>query len=233
MKKPFLVKMFGMSLLLLASMVMAQSGESKFEFSSDGRTVRAINPSSEVIAGRAVDRNLTTIAGNFSTYPYALYFSVWGNTIAQGGSNFPFQIWQAEAFTPAVNATVTEIDVSLGDQSGGSAGIEVGLYDDASGIPGNKIKSVHVSKLPRYGECCGVTTATFKGIPVKAGTQYWVLISTTTKDTDIYAWAFNSTDMRAHLAAYRCTGSQNYCGNNSGKWVAYQYVKNGFQVLGH
>ncbi|HEX8812992.1 MAG TPA: choice-of-anchor R domain-containing protein, partial [Terracidiphilus sp.] len=127
----------------------------------------------------------------------------------------------------------TEIDVSLGRQSSGSAGIEVGLYDDAAGVPGTKIKSVHVTQLPRYGECCGVTTATFKGIAVKAGTQYWVVISTTSKDIDIYAWAFNSSDMRPQLAAARCTGSSTYCGNNSGVWVPFQYVQNGFQVLGH
>jgi hypothetical protein len=234
-KNTFPVFVLCLVVLLIASTALVASSERRFEFSPDGRTVRALNPPTQITPARPVDPSLTTIAGNFSTYPYALYFSVWGNTIAQGGSNYPFQIWQAEAFTPAADANVSEIDVSLGRQSSGSAGIELGLYTDANGVPGTKIKSYHVSQLPQYGQCCGVSTALVKGsgIPVKAGTQYWVVVSTTAKDTDIYAWAFNSTDMRAQLAAYRCTGSSTYCGNNSGVWVAFQYVQNGFQVLGH
>ena len=39
--------------------------------------------------------------------------------------------------------------------------------------------------------------------------------------------------MRAHPAASWCLGSQTYCGNNSGKWVAFSYVQLGFAVLGH
>jgi hypothetical protein len=221
------------SLIVLVGTTQLAYSQNKFVFSKDLKTVRAENPPAHIIPAPAIDPNVTVIAGNFSTYPNALYFSIWGNTIDQGVDGYPFQIWQAEAFTPAADAVVTEIDTSLGRQSSGNAGIELGLYADANGVPGKKIKSYHVSQLPAYGQCCGVSTATDKsGISVKAGVQYWVVVSTTPKDVDVYAWAFNSSDMTNHLGAERCTGSSTYCGTNSGKWVAYQYVQNGFQVLG-
>lgn len=220
--------------VLFASMALVASGETKFVFSRDLRTVTAVNPPSQVTPGPTNDSGSTVIAGNFSTYPYATYFSIWGNTIDQGVNGYPFLIWQAEAFTPAQDATVTEIQASVGNQSGGTAGIELGLYDDANGVPGTKIKSFHVTTPPPYGQCCGVSSATDKaGIPVKGGTQYWLVVSTTPKDVDIYAWAFNSTNMQSQLGAYYCKGQTEYCGSNSGKWVAYQYVQNGFQILGN
>ena len=233
MKKTIAISLSCLVLLAIASVALVASNQSKFEFSADGRTIRALNPPTQITPAPRFDPLAAAIAGNFSTYPNALYFSIWGNTIANGGANFPFQIWQAQAFTPAADANVSEIDVSLGRQSSGTAGIELGLYDDANGVPGTKIKSFHVTQLPQYGQCCGVTTALVKGsgIPVKGGTQYWVVVSTTPKDVDIYAWAFNSTDMTPQLGAYRCTGSSTYCGSTSGQWVAFQYVQNGFQVL--
>jgi hypothetical protein len=109
----------------------------------------------------------------------------------------------------------------------------VSLYNDAGGIPGTAIKSVHVTTLPTYGQCCHVATANITGgVPVTAGTQYWVVVSTTAQDTDIYAWAFNSTDMTARLGASWCLGSSTYCGSNSGVWVPISYVQLGFAVFG-
>lgn len=214
----------------------AAGGGNKFEFSADGRFVRATSPSTTKVPGPVEDAKLTTIFSNFSTYPEATYFSIWGNTIAQGGANFPFQTWVADAFTPTANANVTEIQVSAGRQGGGNAGFEIGLYADAGGIPGAVLKSVHLagSKLPSYGECCGVATAKFSGggIPVTAGTQYWVAVTTTAADTNIYAWAFNSTNMSPQLIAGWCSGAETYCGSNDGVWVSSEYVQHGFAVFG-
>jgi hypothetical protein len=212
----------------------AADGGNQYVISPDGRFVRATKAPSTITPTPKEDGNLKIIAGNFSRYPDATYFSIWGNTVAQGGSNYPFQTWVAVAFTPTADATITKIEVSAGRQGAGNAGFELSLYNDAGGIPGSPIKTAHVSTLPIYGECCDVAEASDPaGIPVNAGTQYWVVVSTTQQDTDIYAWAFNSTDMRAQLAASWCEGSSEYCGNNSGKWVAYQYVQLGFQVLGN
>jgi hypothetical protein len=232
-KKRIVLSVSCVALFMFASLALGASGENEFVFSQDGRFVRAAKMATQIVPAPQEDANLKTIAGNFSTYPNATYFSVWGNTIAQGGSNFPFQAWEAIAFTPKVNATVTKIETSAGRQGGGTAGFELGLWSDANGVPGKPIKSFHASKLPAYGQCCAVSVANDKaGIPVTAGTQYWVVVSTTPSDVDIYAWAFNSTDMRAKLSAFWCKGSTTYCGQNSGKWIAYNYVQLGFAVLG-
>jgi hypothetical protein len=220
--------------VLFASLNLAAADKNQFVFSPDGKYVRATQAPSHITPAPKEDAGLKIIAGNFSRYPDATYFSIWGNTVAQGGSNFPFQTWVAVAFTPAANATVTKLEVSAGRQGGGTAGFELGLYSDNNGVPGTLIKGVHVSNLPSYGECCAVAEANDPaGIPVTAGTQYWVVVSTTAEDTDIYAWAYNSTNMTAQLAASWCEGSSTYCGQDSGKWVPFQYVQLGFQVLGH
>jgi hypothetical protein len=207
-----------------------------YEFSPDGRFVRA-NSSAEIIPAAEPDAkdNVKTkkIFTNFSRYKLATYFSIWGNTIAQGGQNFPFQAWVGEAFTPTTDATVTKIETSAGRQSSGSHGFEISLYSDAAGVPGTVLQTVHVDNLPQYGQCCDVSTANFTtGVPVTAGTQYWVVVSTTSQDTDIYAWAFNSSNMSAQPAASWCKGASTYCGSNSGVWVPYSYVQLGFAVFG-
>ena len=219
-------------LIASASLFLLASGKSTFVFSPDGRFVGATETSSRTLVAPEGSSGLKTIAGNLSSYKDAKYFSVFGNTIAQGGSNYPFQEWLAEAFTPTADASVTKVEVSVGRLSG-TTGVEVALYSDAGGIPGTLIKSFHVSSLPTYGQCCALASATDKtGIPVRGGTQYWLVVSTTAKDTDLYAWAFNSTNMTPQLNAYWCEGSSTYCGTNSGKWVANSYVQWGYAVLG-
>jgi hypothetical protein len=212
---------------------LAFAADNNVVFSPDLKHVTATK-TSKATPARQEDKGLTIIAGNFSRYPLATYFSVFGNTIAQGGANFPFQVWEAMPFTPAANATITRVETSAGRQGGGNAGFELGIWNDANGVPGTPIASTHISNLPSYGECCAVSEANDPaGIPVVAGTQYWVVVSTNAEDTDIYAWAFNSSNMTATLAAEWCQGSTTYCGSNSGKWTAYQYVELGYQVLGH
>ena len=186
MKKIVVFSLACMALFACATLSVLASGKNKlsFEFSPDGRFVRVTNPSSEIIPAPDVKDNVQDnvktkkIFTNFSHYKLATYFSIWGNTIAQGGSNFPFQTWVAEAFTPAADATVTKIETSAGRQSSGSHGFEISLYSDASGVPGSVLQTVHVDSLPQYGECCDVSTANFMtGVPVTAGTQYWVVVS--------------------------------------------------------
>jgi hypothetical protein len=224
------------ALFACATFTVLASGKNKinYEFSADGRFVRATNPPATITPRPEPDVKSKKIFSNFSHDKLAVYFSIWGNTIAQGPPNFPFQTWVAEAFTPAANATVTKIETSAGRQGSGSSGFEISLYSDAGGIPGSVLQTSHVANLPQYGECCDVSTANFAtGVPVTAGTQYWVVVSTTSQDPDIYAWAFNSTNMTAQTAASWCSGSSTYCGSSSGVWVPYSYVQLGFEVFGH
>ncbi len=128
MKKKIAISVSCLAVVLLATMTLVASRENKYAFSSDLRTVTAMNPAAQITQAPAVDPNATTIAGNFSTYQYATYFSIFGNTIDQGVNGYPFLIWQGEAFTPTANATVTQLQVAVGDLNSGSTGIELGIW---------------------------------------------------------------------------------------------------------
>jgi len=215
-------------------MALVASGANKFAFSPDLRTVKANSAPTHVIPAVAEKSKGKAIAGNFSKDKNAVYFSVFGNTIDQGVNGFPFLIWQGNAFTPATSATATAISVGLGDLNSGHGSIQLSLYSDNAGVPGTALGTGTATNVQDYGTCCGATTATLSpGVALTAGTQYWVVVSTTAQDTDIYGWNFNTTNMNAELAAEFCQGSQTYCGNNSGVWVPYDYVQNAFQVLGN
>ena len=218
----------------MASLTLKASGNHNYDFTSDGKLVRVVNPSAATTPAPGVDSKFTLVAGNLSTYPLATFFSIFGNTIAQGGANFPFQTWVANPFTPTANANLVAIQVAVGRLGSGTSGFEVGLYNDASGVPGTLIKSVHIpgSKVPAYGQCCALDTASFSGVSVTAGTTYWVAVTTTASDVDIFGWNFNTTDMSALPSASWCSGSATYCGTNSGIWVPYSYTHLGFRVVG-
>ena len=208
-------------LALVGLAALALGPKTGYVFSDDGRTVTATR-GPQFVTPTVRDPSLKTIAGNLSDYPYGIFFCCFGNTIAEGGSNFPFQTWVAIPFTPSANVTVTRIEASVGAFGGITSGFELSLRADNSGLPGKVIKSFHIAKPPQYGACCTLDVGNDKtGIALTAGTQYWIAATTTSKDTNFLGgWAFNSTDMRSHPIASWCKGSSTYCGSNSGKWVA-------------
>lgn len=237
MKKTIAISVACLVIVLVASMALVASGANKFAFSPDLRTVKANHAPTHILP--AVTEKKTKAkpiagAGNFSKDKSAVYFSIFGNTIDQGVNGYPFLIWQGNAFTPTVSATATEISVGLGDLDSGHGSIQLSLYSDSNGIPGTELATGTATNVQDYGTCCGATTATLSsGVALTAGTQYWVVVSTTAQETDIYGWNFNTTNMSAEPAAEFCQGSSTYCGNNSGVWVPYVYVQNAFQVLGN
>ena len=67
------------------------------------------------------------------------------------------------------------------------------------------------------------------------GKQYWLVVSTNDKSHGTFfgAWAFNSTDMRGHPAAYWCKTTGSQCGSANGKWQAESSaLLPGYAVLG-
>jgi len=203
--------------------------------SSDGRQAIATKAPS-IITPRDVDSDaaLKTIAGNLSTYPFGTFFCCYGNTITGISSGLGFEVWLAIPFTPAADATVNKLETSVGFIEG-DKNFVLSLNNDASGVPGKAIKSFQVIAGNQFGSCCTLVTAhDAAGIPVKAGTQYWVVVSTNDKKHPTFfgAWAFNSTDMRSHPAASWCKTTGTQCGSNNGKWVAIQDLLPAFGVLG-
>jgi hypothetical protein len=136
------------------------------------------------------------IFSNIGTkYPKGEYFCCEGYTISGPTSDIGSTNWLAAAFTPAASATVTEVDVAVGYVTG-TNGITIGLYADAGGVPGTLLKSFTVSSLPTFGSCCALAVAKDKaGVPVTAGTQYWITLTTPGKESSTWdAWNLNTTD---------------------------------------
>lgn len=212
-------------LTLIAVVALAAAPGKNIIVSPDGRYMIALKgPSHITLPDPRLNAGLKTIGGNLSDYPYGIYFCCFGNTIAQGPPAFPFTTWVAVAFTPSADATVTKVEVPIGTYSTSDIDFVLSLDEDDNGVPGKSLKTWNAKAPNPYGDCCTLDVGSDSaGIPVKAGTLYWVAVTTNSKHDFFGGWPFNSTDMRAHLIASYCKGSSQYCGTtDNGKWVALQ-----------
>ena len=89
-------------------------------------------------------------------------------------------------FTPKGNHLVQAIQVAATYVSGTNQ-MGLLLMTDANGIPGKVLHTWELSNLPDFGSCCTLQTRVYEtGIPVNGGTQYWVVLRTTSSGTDTY-----------------------------------------------
>jgi hypothetical protein len=94
--------------------------------------------------------------------------------------------WVGIAFTPKADHLVQGIQVGATYVSGSN---EMALLLDAddNGVPGAMLHAWEISDLPEFGSCCVLQTRKYPtGVPVKAGTQYWVVLRTMPQGTDTY-----------------------------------------------
>lgn len=134
----------------------------------------------------------------------------------------------AAAFTPAADHTVTQIEVAVGYSQQGTNGVVLSLNSDNNGVPGKALKTWNASGLPRFGTCCVLLVKSdSSGIPVSAGKQYWVVLSTNRHESDtVDGW--NVIDSNQLDAATVAT----FPGTNN-KWNAFQTTPGlGFAVKG-
>jgi hypothetical protein len=161
---------------------------------------------------------LKQIAGNLGTYyPKGLYFCCYGFTITGPNNSLGIgQYWDAVAFTPAANATATEVDAGVAYVEG-TNGVVLSLTSDAGGIPGTVLWSGNAKNLGNFGSCCTLAVGKIKGgVALTAGTQYWLTVTTNKAEANEYAaWAFNSTDE---------TDTQTIASNTGSGWTAGEAV---------
>jgi hypothetical protein len=161
------------------------------------------------------DSGLVTIFSNLATkYPKGEYWCCTGYNVmgpAQG------EQWMAAAFTPTADHTVTTIEVAVGYSQQGTNGVVVSLNRDNNGVPGKALKTWNASGLPRFGTCCTlVAKSDSTGIPVSAGKQYWVVLSTNSKEQDtVDAWNVIDTDQVDSATVATFPGTNNH-------WNAFQ-----------
>ena len=91
----------------------------------------------------------------------------------------------AFAFTPAVNADFTELDIAIGLVTGNGS-MTVDLMSDANGLPGNVLESWNDTGLPGSNSCCTMQVLLGNGtIPLVVGTTYWVAVL---PDANTWGW---------------------------------------------
>ena len=233
MKKAFAGSLLCLMVLLTAANTLAVDN-SNLTLTDTGVIVK--HPAKVITPAAGHDPSLKTITGNLSDYPYGVFFCCYGDYITGLTNllNVVPEYWQAVPFTPSANMTVKEIEASVVWDEGANQ-VVLSLNEDSRGLPGKAIHTWNVKNLAIIGSCCQLATAKSQtGIAVKQGTQYWVVVSTNSKDSNIFAaWEVNSTDMRTHPFASYCNDSkQGNCNGNSGKWVAVEGLLPGFAVLG-
>jgi hypothetical protein len=125
-------------------------------------------------------------------------------------------------FRPKADHMVTEIQVGATYVQGTNT-LVVSLNEDNKGIPGKALHTWRFSNLPTFGSCCTLQTAKYaKGIPVKKGKLYWVVLSPQQKFKDTYdVWNNNFA------------GTQGTFSNNMGSgWNSSYQVLGAFGVFG-
>jgi hypothetical protein len=149
----------------------------------------------------------TVIFSNVGTkYPKGLYFCCYGDTISGPNAGVGGTFSAALQFTPSADVKVTEIDAGVAWVQGVNA-VDIVLYDDNGGVPGNVIKSAKATGLGSFGDCCTMAVANLRA-SLKGGTPYWVAVQADPDGSNTWAaWAFNSTDQIDILTAAYNSGT--------------------------
>jgi hypothetical protein len=177
---------------------------------------------------------LVTVFNNIGkAYPKGSYSCCDGYIVAGPDSPSGPEAWVAAAFTPRANHVVTEVEVALSVQ-GGTNELVLSLNNDAGGQPGTAIKIWDLQSLPAAGTCCTIEVKKDgAGVPITAGTRYWIVVSTK-KNSDIQAvWNVNDTNqMSPRKIAFYCSSQVGECQNNDAWTVEKRSPGPAFAVLG-
>jgi hypothetical protein len=236
MRKKTILTLAVLALASVTVLAASKNGTEGVVLSKDGRRVMVMKRAQSVAQKPSSDAGLVTIFSNLSRDSKATYWCCSGNAITGPTAipGFPEE-WLAAAFTPSANHTVTKIKVAASLLQGTNA-LVLSLNSDASGVPGTAIKTWNLKGLVASGTCCTLAVRSdAAGIPVTAGTQYWIVLSTNSKDPDTYAfWADNDTDEVDPVpVGFYCSADQGgSCGTNDAWTVLQQPLSPAFAVLG-
>ena len=227
-----------LTVLALASLTAFAASKDGIVLSKDGRTVTVTKATKSTAQAPSSDAGLVKIYDSIGTaYPKGTYWCCEGATIfgPTAISKEP-EYWEAGAFTPTADHTVTKVEVAVGWVEGFN-GLVVALYSDASGVPGKVIKAWSVTNLPNFGSCCATVAAhDTAGVPITAKTQYWIVVKTNNKSSNTFAaWNVEDVDqVDSELTAFWCSDDKGgSCGSDNDVWIAGQAVPgHAFAVLG-
>jgi hypothetical protein len=128
-------------------------------------------------------------------------------------------------FTPKASATAKEVLIALGYLGGGTNDGMISLNVDASGVPGEALMTWRVGHFQQEGNCCQVVALRDQaGIPLQAGTQYWIVAGTGPHSRASYEWNFVWNDAQGKVAFLN--------GNTHDQWLPYHDNVAAFGVYG-
>jgi hypothetical protein len=143
-----------------------------------------------------------------------------GWTIANIGSEVGATQWIAYPFTPTTSTTVTELVEAVGYVTGDDA-VTVALLADSNGSPGAVLSQKLVKNLETFGDCCTVATYKLKtGVPVTAGTQYWIAAILPSKKEATTWDAFNFSTANTNTVPFAFYNSSGW-NISSGPYTAF------------
>ncbi|HSI50856.1 MAG TPA: hypothetical protein VLA61_21525 [Ideonella sp.] len=95
----------------------------------------------------------------------------------------------AMPFTSSVDSTIAKVKLGLNLLEGENA-MTVSIHADVNGMPGETLKQFTVTSLPDVPICPMVKT--IGGVSVHAGSQYWLMVMPTHKNSSTYGgWNFS------------------------------------------
>jgi len=125
----------------------------------------AVRPSSELV------KIYSTLGTGHNVYSVLSGFGILGTNT---GQLYPEMV--ANGFRPKADHLVTEVQVGATHYMGTNA-LVVSLNQDNKGVPGKVLHTWHFTDLPAVWSCCTLQTGKYaKGIKVKKGKMYWVVL---------------------------------------------------------
>ena len=220
MRKRISGLLVGLGVLVLAGAVWGQASDGVVTING-GRNTILMRAPSEPFVPAAESSTLVKIYSNLGTGSH-VYNSIAGYGILGPDAGQPWPESVGCGFRPKADHTVTEIQV-VATYVQGTNTLVVSLNEDNNGIPGKALHTWRFSNLPTFGSCCTLQSAKYaKGIPVKKGKLYWVVLSPQQKFKDTYdVWNNNFA------------GTQGTFSNNIGSgWNSSYQVLGAFGVFG-
>ena len=124
-------------------------------------------------------QGLTTIYSSLGTDPKNLYNYIDTWLLSGPNSIVIISDFIALPFTPKSNSHISEVRAAILYYGDGADQVNLSIYADSKGHPGRLLAGpVTVANLPKSFTCCQLAVADFASVPVKGGTQYWVVANT-------------------------------------------------------
>jgi hypothetical protein len=178
-------------------------------YSADHTLVYAHRTSGSYTPSLAHKSSLKLIYQNFATaYPKGPYNVFTGAQIS-GFATPHGQFWIANGFTLSAKAAIEEVDIPAGYIQGDHNIVQVHIFADDNGVPGQSLWAHKIALTENFGTCCNVNVISLKApVRLAANTPYWLGLTTVTGAQDVVgAWNINVADQLTQVPLAGNTGS--------------------------